>query len=444
MPTIKASTGASARAGAVSPPRKPTPPPWTPSASSCFSRPEPPPLQAFGGTPRTEAVVQRDDRGAERSGLLTVPVAATAAGTVSSPVEVMAPVGAAASRGPASPRVTAPLCSLWAGSMASRPAVALEPVALTHPLVAMEISDSVPMLVCKPREEPEASRGTTAAPGAERKHEPAAPSMLALVLQSSISTAKMPRIIVDLPPTRAPAVTAPASLRRRLALALGTAAALVLVLAVDLATSPIASPRTEHDVARDGLSLATNLVIPSALALPWTSSEALVDAPTPAPSPVVPALVAPLPSADQRLALAVTNPADAVSTVLEPAPKPRRARWARHRGHAPTVTTVETTPEPTPAPRRSSGSRKPRSVSVEELLFDGEVALRLGDAKQAYRLAKRSRDTGARTDAASLVARSACRLGERDEAKQALRDLPLLERGAVRRDCRRSGGRIGL
>lgn len=55
----------------------------SPSASSCFSRPEPPPLKAFGG-PRTATVVQR-------SVLHTVPVAARSTSTMISPVEVMAP-----------------------------------------------------------------------------------------------------------------------------------------------------------------------------------------------------------------------------------------------------------------------------------------------------------------------------------------------------------------
>ena len=443
---VKTGSGATAKAAPAARPRTPTPPPWTPSASSCFSRPEPPPLQAFGGTPRAAMVERSDDRGIDRSGLLTVPAVAMAAGTASSSV---------ASQEPTSPRTAAPLHALWAKSaraqlpvvppppvgeaapvivaapVVAAPVVAAPATEAVHAPVEVEISDSVPMVVLETSEEPEHER------------EPVVGSMLAAVLQSSIATAKMPRVIVTMPPRREAVVAAPASARRRIALALGAAAA--LVLAVGLTASPTASSRTEQDVARDGLALATNLVDPaSALVQTWTSAAAPVEATTQVPSTVAPALVAPLPSADSRLALAVTSPVDAIAPALEPAPQPRRARRARHRGYAPAVTEVETTTEPTPAPRRSSSSRRPRPASAEELLFDGEVALRLGDAKQAYRLAKRSRNTGAHADASSLVARSACRIGERDEAKQALRDLPLLERGAVRRDCRRSGSRIGL
>jgi hypothetical protein len=101
-------------------------------------------------------------------------------------------------------------------------------------------------------------------------------------------------------------------------------------------------------------------------------------------------------------------------------------------------------PRPEPATAPAPHRRIALALGAAAALFDGEVALRLGDAKQAYRIAKRSRRTGAHEGAASLVPRSACRIGERDEAKHALRDLPLLERGAVRRDCRRSGSPIGL
>jgi hypothetical protein len=416
----------------VSRPRKPTPLPWTPSTSSCFSRPEAPPLRAFGGTP-SAAKVDRAEREGACSGMIAVPaLVADAAGT--------AVVSVAAVRTPKlhpslvpPPPVGVPRRKPAPETLPPPPVGTLRAVVVPELAdveaapVAVEIFDSVPMLVLEPMEEPEAPR-------LERTRESAVESMLAVVLQASISTAKAPRVIVTMPTPRTSVGVSPASPRRRLALALGAAAA--IVLAAGLAASPTASPRIEQDVARDGLSLATNLMDPvSALALTWTTQE---------PAPVVPALAAPLPSDDHRLALVVANPDEEVVLELEPSAQPRRAHRARRRGHAPTVTVMDTTPEPTPAPRRSSSTRRPRPVSAEELLFDGEVALRLGDAKQAYRLAKRSRDSGAHTDAASLVARSACRIGERDEAKQALRDLPLLERGAVRRDCRRSGSRIGM
>lgn len=332
-----------------------------------------------------------------------------------SPVEVMAPpASAAASHGFARPRATTPLHSLWTGSTCSRPVVvAREPEVAPEPVVALE-----PVVAPEPVDAVHAPTAVEVSDSVP---------LLAVVLPSSIATDKVPRVIVTLPPRPMSAMP-----RRRIALALGAAAA--LVLAVGIAAAPTASPRIEHAAVHEGHALATHRVDPAVETLPPSS-----------PSPAMPVLAAPVRSDEQRLALAVMRPTEAVAPVLEPTPpQPRRTRRAPRRGRVPTVAAVETSPEPTPAPRRSSSSRRARPVSADELLFDGEVALRLGNAKQAYQLAKRGRHTGAHEDAASLVARSACRIGERNEAKQALRDLPLLERGAVRRDCRRSGSPIGL
>lgn len=71
-----------------------------------------------------------------------------------------------------------------------------EPIEAVHAPVAVAIADSVPMLVLEPAKEPEASGRVAAAPRAERTREPAAPSMLAVVLQSSISTAKDRKSVV--------------------------------------------------------------------------------------------------------------------------------------------------------------------------------------------------------------------------------------------------------
>lgn len=42
------------------------------------------------------------------------------------------------------------------------------------------------------------------------------------------------------------------------------------------------------------------------------------------------------------------------------------------------------------------------------------------------------------------MAKAACRTGNVDAAKSALRQLPVLDRSTVRRDCRQTGNPIGL
>lgn len=383
--------------------RRTTPLPWRPSASSCFSRPTPPPLEPL---PRASRVAE------------SVAVA-------------MSPPVAAAS--PAKPKLAyVPPPPVGARRAKPSPATLPPPPVGTPPskprLVPAPATGEIVVLADAPVIEPAAVSVIVCDPSS-------VPMIASLVdaLASSEPTPDFPRVTTLAPGrTRRP--------WRRLATSLGMAAS--LLLAVGIASSTGSAPPAEQAPAPEQVQIAADLRASFAtLVSAWASLGTPAEVAQPEPSPAE--THGELPN-EGLLALAVANPTEATVPRLEPAPQPRRSRRARHRTHASLAAAeVDTTPARTPAAERSSLRRR-RPLSAAALLHDGEVALALGDAEQAYRLAKRSRDAGERADASSLVARSACRIGERDEAKQALRDLPLLERGAVRRDCRRSGGRIGL
>ena len=96
-------------------------------------------------------------------------------------------------------------------------------------------------------------------------------------------------------------------------------------------------------------------------------------------------------------------------------------------------------PEPEPAPPPKPAAEP---TSAEDLLRDAQRALAQGNARQAYKLARLSYGK-ARTNAASEVMTvAACKLGDRDRAKNALRQLPLLKRPSVRTRCLKLGVRI--
>jgi hypothetical protein len=232
----------------------------------------------------------------------------------------------------------------------------------------------------------------------------------------------------------------------RLGGTLGMAAS--LLFAVGIASSTTSAPSADRAPAPQEVRTTTGLRASFAtLVSAWVNLGIPAAAVQPEPSPAE--IRGELPNDDLLVVAALdptaaSNPNAVTVPRLELAPQPRRSRRPRHRPQASLAAAeAEATPPPVPATERSS-SRRRRPLSAAALLHDGEVALVLGDAERAYQLATRSRDTDPREDASSLVARSACLIGKRDEAKQALRDLPLFERGAVRRDCRRSGARIGL
>ena len=151
------------------------------------------------------------------------------------------------------------------------------------------------------------------------------------------------------------------------------------------------------------------------------------------------ATIEPIPTAvPELLPAAEPTMTDDEASLPEPAPPRRRSsRYRSRREPEPVDAVPEPEPEPAPPP-------KPRPPSASELLQQAESALTRGDGAEAYRLASRSNQTRPSTEAMVVMARAACRTGDTQKAKRALKDIPLLDRGAVRRDCRHNGERIGL
>ncbi|MEM6996793.1 MAG: hypothetical protein AAF721_40195, partial [Myxococcota bacterium] len=67
-----------------------------------------------------------------------------------------------------------------------------------------------------------------------------------------------------------------------------------------------------------------------------------------------------------------------------------------------------------------------------------------GDNRKAYRLAKKSNDMKRTPRAAEVMTKAACRDGDVGKAKAALKQIRLLDRAAIRKNCRQHGTRIGL
>jgi hypothetical protein len=129
--------------------------------------------------------------------------------------------------------------------------------------------------------------------------------------------------------------------------------------------------------------------------------------------------------------------------VLDESSEPPRRRSRRRARPAPVLET-SSQPEPEPEPEPPPPRAKPRPPSASALLQQARSALTDGDFAAAYRLARRSQATSGSNDALELMTRAACRRDDKASALAALRQLPLLDRAPVRRDCRRAGSRIGL
>ncbi|MEM9454714.1 MAG: hypothetical protein AAGF11_11080 [Myxococcota bacterium] len=136
--------------------------------------------------------------------------------------------------------------------------------------------------------------------------------------------------------------------------------------------------------------------------------------------------------------------ADATPIVGEPSLDPprrnRRTRKRRRRSRSTPAPTVESKPEPKPPKPKP----KPKPPSPADLLRQAKSALARGDAARAYRLAARSNQGQRSAEASSVMARAACRTGQTDRAKQALKAVPRRDRSSIRRDCRQNGTRIGV
>ena len=235
-------------------------------------------------------------------------------------------------------------------------------------------------------------------------------------------------------PRAEPAGAALGRPRRRLALGLGLAAALLSAAAIIVAVAPSSTQPSGQPPVLADRSVQPDSTTPSLVPTPRAQPEAADPEAEHEPSGAASAAE----GTDE--VVAVATPPDEV----EPSVDPPRTRARRSRRRARKASPEANAPEDEATPTPVASSAKPSPPSATELLRKAEAALARGDADDAYRLAARSRRTRASHDASAVMARAACRMGDTDKAKQALRALPLLQRAGVRRDCRQSGSRIGL
>jgi hypothetical protein len=208
-------------------------------------------------------------------------------------------------------------------------------------------------------------------------------------------------------------------------------------------------------VAAIALAWSGDVEEPPAAERPNAVAEAVasVDAPTPTPAmdrpaagpfasaPVeTPSVARNAATSTEVVAVAATPWPEAHDAAAEPEPTSRRRRAHRRRSR-PTAVPEATQPEPAPAPVRK---RQPAPPSAADLLREAQVSLARGDARAAFRLAKRSHDARPSDAALKVMTRSACRVGNDDVALSTLRRLPLSTRASIRRDCRKSGNRIPI
>ncbi|MCA9711371.1 MAG: hypothetical protein KDK70_36365 [Myxococcales bacterium] len=225
------------------------------------------------------------------------------------------------------------------------------------------------------------------------------------------------------------------------------AAAAILLLGLGLAAWQLVGrgdqPGSSSTVAESRASGAPSPATSSpttaaeAGAEPLADAEPLVDA---EPEPPVDA-EAELEAEAELVAVADATPVDEIEPEVEAEPQRRRRGRRRRREPEPEVFEPEPEPEPEPVARQEP---RPEPPSATELLRQAESALERGDAGEAYRLALRSHRARQSAKASAIMARAACRTGETEKAKQALKSVPLRDRSTIRRDCRQNGSRIGL
>ena len=122
------------------------------------------------------------------------------------------------------------------------------------------------------------------------------------------------------------------------------------------------------------------------------------------------------------------------------APPRRRTHRRKRKAKTDDLPAFEPVVMEEPAPR----PEKPAPPSASALLKQARVSFARGDVKTAYRIAHRSNKLRPSDGAAALMARAACRRADTAAALKAVRQLPLLQRSPIRKDCRRHGNRIGL
>lgn len=200
----------------------------------------------------------------------------------------------------------------------------------------------------------------------------------------------------------------------------------------------IASGSDDDEAATLRPALSTASIAPAKALEPVREPAADVPVepePTLEPPAAEPALTTP-----EVVAMVDDTPNLSDDVAADPAPRRRYKRRARPQA----VQTSMPEPEPEPEPELAAPKPRPKPPSATALLGQARAAYAGGNHEAAYRLARRSHSAGGSNDALVVMAKAACRSDNKDGALSALRQLPLLERAPIRRDCRKAGSRIGI
>jgi hypothetical protein len=202
----------------------------------------------------------------------------------------------------------------------------------------------------------------------------------------------------------------------------------------------IASGAGDDEPAELRPALANASTTPAAEPASKTSPEPAREPVTVEPSTEPPAIDPVPPTTPEVVAMIDDTPSLADDAAADPAPRRRYKRRAR----AQPVQTSAPDPEPEREPELAAPKPRPKPPSATALLGQARAAYASGNHETAYRLARRSHSAGGSNDALVMMAKAACRNDDKDGALSALRQLPLLERAPIRRDCRKAGSRIGI
>src|SRR5690606_17612522 len=134
---------------------------------------------------------------------------------------------------------------------------------------------------------------------------------------------------------------------------------------------------------------------------------------------------------------------DALPEAAAPPATPRTSTKRRARTK-PAPPPSEPRVEAAPAPKPASAPKPSAPASPKELLARAKQALSSGKASEAYRLAAQANQQQRNPSAIRIMARAACRMGNKAKAKSAFDRLSISDRSGIRSECRQHGVRLGL
>lgn len=221
------------------------------------------------------------------------------------------------------------------------------------------------------------------------------------------------------------------------------AAALLLVGVFGMAN------RESSETGPSAVAAASIPVLPAPEPMPVAPPTVLPESPAPSVQPILeerpqpPAMVGASTEVDDEVTHAEASPVARKTT----RPMRRRARPAPPPPPPEEEATavVDDVPEPEPVVAAAPTIPVVERKTAASLFADATAAFDREDYESAFRLAMESRAMQRRgePELLRLIARSGCRIGQRDHAREAVRALPLLKRSSVRRECRREGERLG-